>query len=408
LCATSFLLEAFHTPKDGIQVDLALVKRSAPDASPPRSGHRRNSGLRLGSHGTRSRRILLTNEKDFAELAFLQRRVSSGIVLLRLPIEVVEGRPEERRRFYRRRREGFLVTNYEQVIRDVELIHAWNPDIVVLDEAQRIKNWATKTAATVKRLRSPWRLILTGTPMENRLEELASLFDWIDDLALEPKWRLAPFHAVAVDGRREVAGARNLDTLRLRLGERWLRRRRTEVLRQLPPRTDTTVPVELTEAQRDEHDALNQPIARLVAIAQSRPLAQAEFLRLMSLLTAQRMAANGIALLNFAQVWEGISAVGKPDEGLLRSLSSPKLLELREILAGSSLPRNGRWSSSANGCGGSGSPTGRSPTSWRRRVSAPSSSPARRSSVAARTTSSTSMMIPRCAFFSPATPAGWA
>ncbi|MGH7858344.1 MAG: DEAD/DEAH box helicase, partial [Candidatus Binatia bacterium] len=249
------------------------------------------------------------------------------------PIEVIEGRPEERRRFYRRRREGFLVTNYEQVIRDVEWIHAWNPDLIVLDEAQRIKNWATKTAATVKRLRSPRRLVLTGTPMENRLEELASLFDWIDDLALEPKWRLAPFHSVAADGRREVVGARNLDTLRLRLGERWLRRRRTEVLRQLPPRADTTVPVELTEAQRSEHDALNQPIARLAAIARSRPLTQAEFLRLMSLLTTQRMAANGIALLDFAAVWKGISTIRKPVETLLRSLSSPKLLELREILA---------------------------------------------------------------------------
>ena len=248
------------------------------------------------------------------------------------PVEVVEGRPEERRRFYGRERTGFRITNYEQVLRDLEWIQAWRPDLVVLDEAQRIKNWATKTAATVKRLRPPYRLILTGTPMENRLEELASLFDWIDDLALEPKWRLLPFHTTPGDGRREVAGARNLDVLRLRLGSRLLRRRRVEVLRQLPPRTDTVVPVELTDAQRVEHDALQQPIARLVAIAQRRPLTQAEFLRLMSLLTTQRMAANGVALLAFGSVWEGIAGVARPDEALLRSLSSPKLLELREIV----------------------------------------------------------------------------
>jgi SNF2-related domain/Helicase conserved C-terminal domain len=248
------------------------------------------------------------------------------------PVEVVEGRPDERRSFYRRGQTGFRITNYEQVLRDLEWIRAWSPGIVVLDEAQRIKNWATKTAGTVKQLRPPYRLILTGTPMENRLEELASLFDWIDDLALEPKWRLAPFHATPADGRREIVGARNLDTLRLRLGGRLLRRRRAEVLRQLPPRTDTVVPVELTDAQRAEHDALLLPIARLVSTARTRPLTQAEFLRLMSLLTTQRITANGIALLTFESVWEGLAAVARPDEALLRSLSTPKLLELREIV----------------------------------------------------------------------------
>ena len=57
------------------------------------------------------------------------------------------------------------------------MIQSWNPELIVLDEAQRIKNWATKTAAYVKQLRPPYRLVLTGTPMENRLEELASIMD---------------------------------------------------------------------------------------------------------------------------------------------------------------------------------------------------------------------------------------
>jgi SNF2 family DNA or RNA helicase len=112
---------------------------------------------------------------------------------------------------------------YEQVLRDLDLILAWDPEIVVLDEAQRIKNWATKTAAFVERLRPRYRLVLTGTPMENRLEELASVMDWVDDHALEPKWRLVPWHAVFADGSREVVGARHLDTLRERVAPRMLR-----------------------------------------------------------------------------------------------------------------------------------------------------------------------------------------
>jgi SNF2 family DNA or RNA helicase len=50
-------------------------------------------------------------------------------------------------------------------------VRRFAPDIVVLDEAQRIKNWATKSAAYVKSLDAPYRLVLTGTPMENRFDD---------------------------------------------------------------------------------------------------------------------------------------------------------------------------------------------------------------------------------------------
>ena len=124
----------------------------------------------------------------------------------------------------------------------------------MLDEAQRIKNWATKTALSVKGLTPPYRLVLTGTPMENRIEELASIVEWVDDLALEPKWRLGALHAIHADGRREIVGVRHLDTLRERLQGCLVRRIRQDVLDQLPPRTDTRVPIEMTEPQHEEHD----------------------------------------------------------------------------------------------------------------------------------------------------------
>ena len=89
------------------------------------------------------------------------------------PVEVVEGSPEDRRAAYRAQRRGFLIVNYEQALRDLDLMLGWGPGIVVLDEAQRIKNWATKTAAYIKQLQPTYRLVLTGTPMENRIDELA-------------------------------------------------------------------------------------------------------------------------------------------------------------------------------------------------------------------------------------------
>jgi SNF2 family DNA or RNA helicase len=213
---------------------------------------------------------------------------------------------------------------------------------VVLDEAQRIKNWATKTAAAVKQLTPPYRLVLTGTPMENRLGELASLMDWVDDHALEPKWRLVPWHTEHADGSRAAVGARNLVTLRQRLAPSMLRRVRHEVLDQLPPRTDTVVPVPMTPAQQNEHDALMQPIARLVAIAQRRALTQPEFLRLMTLLTTQRIIANGLAQLRFTELWPDLEKRRRVDDALLESLSAPKLGAVREILTGLAIEQPGR------------------------------------------------------------------
>jgi hypothetical protein len=143
--------------------------------------------------------------------------------------------------------------------------------------------------------------VLTGTPMENRLDELASIVEWVDDFAREPKWRLASWHTTPSDSRTEVAGARNLATLRTRLAPTIVRRVRHDVLSQLPARTDTRIPIEMTAEQLDEHDALNLPIAQLLGRAQRRPLTQAEFLRLMSLLTTQRVIANEMAQLRFAR-----------------------------------------------------------------------------------------------------------
>jgi hypothetical protein len=248
------------------------------------------------------------------------------------PAAVIEGAPGHRRAAFEACRRGFLLGNYEQLIRDIDVVRDWTPDIVVLDEAQRIKNWATKTALTVKRLDPPYRLVLTGTPMENRLDELASIVEWVDDHALEPKWRLAAWHTTPVDGTTEIGGARNLETLRSRLAACMVRRVRREVLSQLPARTDTRIPVEMTAEQLDEHDALNLPIAQILGRAKRRPLTQAEFLRLMSLLTTQRVIANGIAQLRFERIWPDLSRIERPTESTLRGLGSPKLLELRELI----------------------------------------------------------------------------
>jgi SNF2 family DNA or RNA helicase len=66
----------------------------------------------------------------------------------------------------------FSICNYEQVLRDLRAIDGVPWDLIVLDEGQRIKNWEAKTSDVIKRLRSRFALVLSGTPLENRLDEL--------------------------------------------------------------------------------------------------------------------------------------------------------------------------------------------------------------------------------------------
>lgn len=249
-----------------------------------------------------------------------------------VPLVVVDGHPAERARLYASTEDGFLVIGYEQLLRDIVHVQRYDAEVVVLDEAQRIKNWATKSAAYVKSLTPRYRLVLTGTPMENRLDELASIMDFVDDLALEPKWRLVPLHTISEgNASRGVTGARNLDGLRARLSTAMLRRTRPEVLDQLPARTDTRVPVELTDPQRQEHDAVQLPIAVLAAKMRRRPLTQPEFQRLMSLLMTQRMACNGLAQLQFDARWPRLQHTA-PTPAAIDELFAPKLSALRGLV----------------------------------------------------------------------------
>ncbi len=81
-------------------------------------------------------------------------------------------------------------------------------------------------------------------------------------------------------------------------------------------------PIEMTEVQKAAHDDLNQPIAQLVQRSLKRPLTQAEFLKLMSLLSTQRIISNGMAQLQFEDLWPTIRN-RRPDENTLRASPRP-------------------------------------------------------------------------------------
>ena len=125
------------------------------------------------------------------------------------------------------------ITNYEKLKPDLDLIAAWAPELVIVDEAQRVKNWNTIAARALKRIDSPYAIVLTGTPLENKLEELISIVQFVDQHRLGPTWKLLHEHQVKDEGGR-VTGYTGLEKIGQTLAPVMIRRRKSEVLRQLP------------------------------------------------------------------------------------------------------------------------------------------------------------------------------
>ncbi|MFY9476767.1 MAG: DEAD/DEAH box helicase [Aquabacterium sp.] len=194
------------------------------------------------------------------------------------------------------------IVNYETLVRDADLAEAWGPELMIVDEAQRVKNWDTQAARAIKRIAAPavcpHVIVLTGTPLENRLEELVSIVQIVDQHRLGPTWRLLHAHQDTDEAGR-VTGYRDLHLLGQTLAPILLRRRKADVLTQLPERVDKTLLVPLTPQQRAHHDENGAIVSRIVTRwRQTGYLSDADQRRLQCALQNMRMACNSTWLLD--------------------------------------------------------------------------------------------------------------
>jgi superfamily II DNA or RNA helicase len=188
----------------------------------------------------------------------------------------------------------FTICNYEQVLKDVLSIEQHRWDLVILDEGQRIRNWEAQTTRVVKSLRSQFALVLSGTPMENRLEDLFSVMQFVDGRQLGPAFRFFNRYRIQ-DEKGAVLGYRNLDELRERLRPVLLRRTKELVLQQLPPRNTEIIHI----APTDEQHALHAAHLRVVvSITRKKYITEMDLLRLRQALLMCRMTADSTALVD--------------------------------------------------------------------------------------------------------------
>jgi ERCC4-related helicase len=190
------------------------------------------------------------------------------------------------------------ITNYEKLKPDLDLIAAWAPELVIVDEAQRVKNWNTIAARALKRIDSPYAIVLTGTPLENKLEELISIVQFVDQHRLGPTWKLLHEHQVKDEGGR-VTGYTGLEKIGQTLAPVMIRRRKSEVLRQLPSRTDQNLLVPMTEPQMACHQDNAQVVTKIIQRwRKTKFLSDMDQRRMTCALQNMRMSCNSTYLLD--------------------------------------------------------------------------------------------------------------
>ncbi len=210
---------------------------------------------------------------------------------------VVEGFVARRTDLYKTN-SFYKITNYEVVHRDLGMIAAWQPDVIILDEAQRIKNWKTRRAQAVKRLDSKYAIVLTGTPLENRLEELHSIVQFVDRFRLGPLFRFLNEHQ-HTDGHGKVIGYHHLTEISRSLEPILVRRTKGEVLKELPERMDKNYFVPMTDEQMRHHDENKEIVGSIVRKWQRMGfLTEADQRRLMIALQFMRMSCDSTYLID--------------------------------------------------------------------------------------------------------------
>ena len=154
-----------------------------------------------------------------------------------------------------------LITSYALVTRDIELLDAENFGCVVLDEAQSIKNPTAKVTQALKTLRVPRRICLSGTPMENHLGELWSLFDFLMPGFLGSRKHFNRYFRNPIETHGSLERQNRLTTL---VRPFLLRRRKEQVASELPPKTEILREVTLEGAQARLYESIRVSMERRV------------------------------------------------------------------------------------------------------------------------------------------------
>lgn len=212
-------------------------------------------------------------------------------------VHVIEGSHLKRREQYNRE-EPYKIVSYNAVSNDIRVLGSINTDMLIIDEVQRLKNWNTQISAAARRIVSDYAVILSGTPLENRLEELYSVMEFVDNFCLAPYYIFRDRYIIT-DEKGATVGYRNLNEIGIRLAPHLIRRKKSSVRLQMPARQDKNLMVPMTKEQMAVHDECRMLVSRLLQKWERLHfLSETDRNRLILLLSQMRMVCDSTYILD--------------------------------------------------------------------------------------------------------------
>ncbi len=193
----------------------------------------------------------------------------------------------------------YKIVSYQSLANDIKSLNRLSVDLLIMDEVQRLKNWNTQLAQAVRRIDSHYSVLLSGTPLENKLDELVSIVQLVDPYCLSPLYRFRHEHIVTDPATGKTIGYKNLSDIRQRLSGTLIRRTKQSVRLQLPGRTDQYVLVPMTQQQSSRHEQLRAAVSRLAnKWMHTKFLSEEERRRLLLMLGQMRMLADSTFIID--------------------------------------------------------------------------------------------------------------
>ncbi len=212
-------------------------------------------------------------------------------------ILVIEGNHLKRMEMYNSSNH-YKIISYNSLCNDIKITGGLSFDLVVMDEVQRLKNWNTQIAKAIRKLDCNYSVILSGTPLENKLEDLYSIVQIADQFCLGPYYKFRSEH-VLTDENGKTIGYKNLNSIKDNLVNVLIRRKKSEVHLQLPNRIDKNLLIPITEVQMEMHEEFKAGVSRIVnKWKQMKFLSETDRLRLMMLMGNMRMVCDSTYILD--------------------------------------------------------------------------------------------------------------
>lgn len=210
---------------------------------------------------------------------------------------VIEGNPLKRKEQYASDI-PYKIVSYNCMSNDVKMWGSLQTEVLIMDEVQRLKNWKTQISMAARKVRSDYAVILSGMPLENKLEELYSVMEFADNYCLGPYWQFRADCIVTDDGGK-VIGYQNLNKVGETARERLIRRTKKQVALQMPKRTDQNIFVPMTKEQMSIHEEYKQSVANLVyKWRKMHFLTEKDRQRLLQFLSMMRMVCDSTYILD--------------------------------------------------------------------------------------------------------------